>query len=92
MLPTKLKRKPAIRVSETDSDDDSSDGNETNEAVSWALDSIVNSKKFDLGLYANYTDWSPQEAFRELVQNWYRRLYPNLVKSRPIFVRCSVIA
>lgn len=75
-----------IPVSDTDSDGDSSDGEDTNQADSWTLDSIVNSKKFNLSLHANYTDWSPQEAFRELVQNWYRRLYPTLTKSRPIFV------
>lgn len=60
--------------------DDSSDGpqsdvDDTNDDDSWSpLNSIVKRKTFELGLRGSYTDWSPQEAFRELVQNWYGHL------------------
>lgn len=28
-------------------------------------------KTIKLSIRANYTNWQPREAFRELVQNWY---------------------
>ena len=35
------------------------------------LDSIKKSTTIRLSISANYTNWGPREAFRELVQNWY---------------------
>jgi len=34
------------------------------------LDDIDKSKTINFSIRANYTDWEPREAFRELVQNW----------------------
>lgn len=34
------------------------------------LESIKKSKTINFSIRANYTDWVPREAFRELVQNW----------------------
>ncbi|KAL2020432.1 hypothetical protein VTK56DRAFT_8398 [Thermocarpiscus australiensis] len=34
------------------------------------LRSIDKSKTINFSIRANYTDWAPREAFRELVQNW----------------------
>ncbi|KAH6633897.1 hypothetical protein B0J18DRAFT_452760 [Chaetomium sp. MPI-SDFR-AT-0129] len=46
-----------------DSDEEEHDADET-------LDSIVKSKTITFSIHANYTNWAPREAFRELVQNW----------------------
>ncbi len=35
------------------------------------LRDIENSKTINFSIRANYTNWAPREAFRELVQNWY---------------------
>ena len=35
------------------------------------LQDIEKSKTIHLSIRANYTNWDPREAFRELVQNWY---------------------
>lgn len=37
------------------------------------LRDIKNQRTMHLNLKGDYTDWSPQDAFRELVQNWYGR-------------------
>jgi len=34
------------------------------------LESIQKSKTISFSIRANYTNWAPREAFRELVQNW----------------------
>lgn len=59
--------------------DDRGDGapsavDDTDDDDPWSpLDDIVRSKTFPLGLRSDYTNLSPQAAFRELVQNWYGR-------------------
>lgn len=59
---------------EGSSDGASSDVDDTHDDDSWSpLDDIKRSKTFPLGLRGDYTVWSPQAAFRELVQNWYGR-------------------
>ena len=35
------------------------------------LESIEKGKTINFSIRANYTNWAPREAFRELVQNWY---------------------
>ncbi len=35
------------------------------------LRDIDRSKTINFSIRANYTNWAPREAFRELVQNWY---------------------
>lgn len=35
------------------------------------LSAIGKSKTINFTIRANYTNWKPREAFRELVQNWY---------------------
>jgi hypothetical protein len=34
------------------------------------LESIQKSKTINFSIRANYTNWEPREAFRELAQNW----------------------
>lgn len=45
------------------SDDDDTHDSQIN------LDSIK-STKLKLWIHGEYTNWTPQEAFRELIQNW----------------------
>lgn len=55
---------------------------------SWSpLNDIVKRKTFELGLRANYTDWAPHEAFRELVQNWYGHLWRSPFDIEPIVIQ-----
>lgn len=81
---------PDIRMQKyisTDSEsDDSSDGNVSNgdgetskDDLRRTLVSIEKSMRIQLHIGGEYSDWTPQEAFRELVQNWYGLL------KRPLF-------
>ena len=68
--------------SEDDHEDDHEDGHEDededednfedDDEPGYAADirSVQTSKTIHFSLRGDYTDWSPREAFRELVQNW----------------------
>lgn len=79
-MPRRIQKQDVIPASSDDEVDGRSDGapsdsDDGDDDDSWSpLDSIVKRKTFDLGLRGNYTDWSSQEAFRELIQNWYGHL------------------
>jgi hypothetical protein len=55
-----------IDASSSDEDDD---GYDYDPEVT--LGSIQRSMTINFSIRANYTNWKPREAFRELVQNWY---------------------
>ncbi|KAK4450390.1 hypothetical protein QBC34DRAFT_461980 [Podospora aff. communis PSN243] len=46
------------------------EGYEAQHGFQTSVNSIVDSKTIQLSIRANYTNWEPREAFRELVQNW----------------------
>jgi len=52
-----------------------SDSNSDSEGYDYdpevTLESIEKGKTINFSIRANYTNWAPREAFRELVQNWY---------------------
>jgi hypothetical protein len=64
MPPAKRRTRAAAAASRVD-DDEGFDAESDLE-----LDSIAHSRKIKFPLRATYTNWSPWEAFRELVQNW----------------------
>jgi hypothetical protein len=51
--------------------DEDSDSDDYGYDPEVTLESIKISKTINLSISANYTNWAPREAFRELVQNWY---------------------
>lgn len=55
----------------TSSSGTSSDDEETpDDEFRRTLDSIKRSTRIQLHIGGEYSDWTPHEAFRELVQNW----------------------
>jgi len=52
------------------SSDEDFDSDEYDNDPEVTLESIQKSKTIKLSIRANYTNWAPREAFRELVQNW----------------------
>ncbi len=50
--------------------DDEDDGENYGYDPEITLRSIDKSKTINSSIRANYTNWAPREAFRELVQNW----------------------
>ena len=53
-------------------EDEDEDNFEDDDEPGYAADirSVQKSKTIHFSLRGDYTDWSPREAFRELVQNW----------------------
>lgn len=49
---------------------ESANGEEYDYDPDITLDDIGKSKTIPFSIRANYTNWEPREAFRELVQNW----------------------
>jgi hypothetical protein len=49
---------------------ESEDSEEYDNVPKATLDSIVKSETINFPIRANYTNWKPREAFRELLQNW----------------------
>jgi hypothetical protein len=66
---TRLWFKMDIRTHESASEDEEDEEYEDGPEVT--LHSIAKSKTINFSIRANYTNWAPREAFRELVQNWY---------------------
>ncbi|KAG7289904.1 hypothetical protein NEMBOFW57_006281 [Staphylotrichum longicolle] len=60
-----------VRPSESSSEDDE----EYDFEPEITLHSIKTSKTIHFPIRANYTKWTPREAFRELVQNWYSGIF-----------------
>lgn len=58
----------AIDNGDTSSGEDDDGGYDCDPEIT--LSSIAKSKTINLSLRAEYTNWKPREAFRELVQNW----------------------
>ena len=59
-----------IRTYDSASDEEEDD-EEYEDDPEVTLRPIVKSKTINFSIRANYTNWAPREAFRELVQNWY---------------------
>ncbi len=59
-----------IRTYDSASDEEEDD-EEYEDDPEVTLRSIDKSKTINFSIRANYTNWAPREAFRELVQNWY---------------------
>ena len=57
---------------EDDHEDEDEDSHEDDDEPDYAADirSVQKSRTIHFSLRGDYTDWSPREAFRELVQNW----------------------
>ncbi|POS73773.1 hypothetical protein DHEL01_v207826 [Diaporthe helianthi] len=62
---------PRVRRVVEQSDSSSSDGDNSRVEDRFpSFDSIPTNKRFPLNVEGTYTKWGPQEAFRELIQNW----------------------
>jgi hypothetical protein len=63
--------------------DDGDDSEYYSDDPDITLASIEWSKTINFSIRANYTNWAPREAFRELVQNWYVPfVFPCCLRSR----------
>lgn len=60
---------PLVDINTYESSDEDDDGYDYDPEIT--LHSIEKSKTINFSIRANYTNWKPREAFRELVQNWY---------------------
>ncbi|GAB1315574.1 hypothetical protein MFIFM68171_05784 [Madurella fahalii] len=60
-----LNEKSSVPSSDEEEDDDGYDND-----PEITLDSVERSRTINLSIRATYTNWTPRDAFRELVQNW----------------------
>ena len=52
--------------------------------IAWLVENEVKCKHIPFTISANYTNWKPREAFRELVQNWYVPFVLTLLPTSPV--------